>query len=193
MKLRELIKKNRSYRQFVQDAQIDTAFLRRYIDLARLSASARNMQPYKYILVNNPDVNAEVFDCLRWAGDLPDWDGPEEGNRPAAYIIILGDTRIWSTFGCDYGIAAQSIMLGASEDGFGGCILGSANREKLATSLNIPKYLEILLVLALGKPNEKVVLEELPQDGDTRYWRDDEGVHHVPKRSLEDLILEIHE
>ena len=193
MNLRDLIVRNRSYRQFDQEFHIETSALRSYIDLARLSASARNLQPYKYIIANDPVINAMVFDCLGWAGDLPDWDGPEEGKRPAAYIIVLGDTKIRATFGCDYGIAAQSIMLGATKDGFGGCILGSANREKLATSLNIPKHLEIVLVLALGKPNEKVVLEELPQDGDTRYWRDDAGVHHVPKRSLEELIFEVYE
>ena len=124
-----------------------------------------------------------------WAGYLRRWSGPEEGERPSAYIVILGDTEIRKSFGCDHGIAAQSIMLGATERGLGGCMIASIDRSELRQVLDIPKHYEILLILALGKPKEKVVIEEVGPDGNIQYYRDAQGVHHVPKRSLDELIL----
>jgi nitroreductase len=120
---------------------------------------------------------------------LKDWDGPEEGERPSAYIIILGDTDIQLTFGIDHGIAAQSMMLGAVEKGFGGCMIGSAQREGLQRSLGIPERYKILLVLALGKPIERVVTEPIREGGSVKYYRDEDDIHHVPKRDLNTLIL----
>lgn len=181
--------KNRSYRRFYQEESISMDVLRDLVDLARFSPSAANRQPLKYILANEPEQNAKIFSCLGWAGYLKDWPGPKEGERPSAYIVILGDTRITDDFYCDHGIAAQSIMLGAVEKGLGGCIIASVNREKLREVLQIPEDYRILLVLALGKTRETVVLEELGADGDIRYWRDPEGTHHVPKRSLSELII----
>jgi len=187
--LEELIRKTRSYRRFHQDVPVDLETLRALVNLARLSASAANLQPLKYILSCDPEANARIFPHTRWAGYLKDWGGPAEGERPAAYIVILGDTEIRESFGCDHGIAAQSIMLGATERGLGGCIIGSIDRDGLRQTLDIPERYESLLVLALGKPKERVVLEEVGPDGDIRYYRDAEGVHHVPKRSLDELIL----
>ena len=117
------------------------------------------------------------------------WSGPAEGERPSAYIVILGDTEISKSFGCDHGIAAQSIMLGATERGLGGCMIGSIKKNALRETLEIPERYEIQLVLALGKPAETVVLEDVGPDGDIKYYRDEADVHHVPKRSLDDLIL----
>ena len=187
--LEDLIRKNRSYRRFYQEVPVDLKTLRSLVNLARLSASAANLQPLKYIISCDPETNARIFPHTRWAGYLKDWPGPAEGERPTAYIIILGDTEISRSFGCDHGIAAQSIMLGATERGLGGCIIGSIDRDGLRHTLEIPERYEILLVLALGKPKEKVVLEDLGPDGDIRYYRDAAGVHHVPKRPLQELIL----
>jgi nitroreductase len=187
--IRDLVIKNRSYRRFHQDVQIERETLRELVDLARLSASAANLQPLKYILSNEPESNALIFSCLRWAGYLKDWRGPAEGERPSAYIIILGDTSISPGFLCDHGIAAQSILLGATEKGLGGCMLAAVQRTKLKKLLKIAEHYEILLVLALGKPKEKVVLEKLGPDGDIKYWRDKDEVHHVPKRKLDDIIV----
>jgi nitroreductase len=187
--LEDLIRKNRSYRRFHQDVPVDIETLRALVNLARLSASGSNLQPLKYILSCQPETNARIFPHTRWAGYLKDWSGPAEGERPAAYIVILGDTEIRQSFGCDHGIAAQSIMLGATERGLGGCMIGSIDHNGLRQMLDIPKQYEILLILALGKPKETVVLEEVAPDGDIRYYRDAQGVHHVPKRSLNELIL----
>jgi nitroreductase len=187
--IRELVQSNRSYRRFHQGMQIDLKTLRELVDLARLSASGGNRQPLKYFLSVDPGTNGKIFRTLTWAAYLKDWPGPGEGERPPAYIIVLGDRRIAESFGCDHGIACQSILLGAVEKGLGGCIIGSVRRDELRSALAIPEHLEILLVIALGKPKEIVVLEPRGPDGDIRYWRDGEGVHHVPKRSLDEIMV----
>jgi len=187
--LRDLVIKSRSYRRFYQAEAVRMEDLRELVDLARLSPSARNAQPLRFFISCDPQKNAVIFEHLAWAGYLKGWGGPVEGERPAAYIIILGDTEISQTFGCDQGIAAQSMLLGAVEKGLGGCILGSIQRPGLQAYLNIPQKYEILLVLAIGKPKETVVIEPVGADGNIQYYRDENQVHHVPKRSLEDLIL----
>lgn len=189
MTCRELIEKNRSCRRFDQAHPVSRDTLRDLVDLARLSASAANLQPLKFILSADPVRNAEIFPCTAWAGYLQDWDGPAEGERPAAYIIILGDTDIKKQFGCDHGIAAQSILLGAVEKGLAGCIIASLDRSVLRQVLAVPERYEILLALALGKPAEQAVIENAA-DGNITYWRDRQGLHHVPKRPLTELILD---
>jgi nitroreductase len=188
--IEDLIVKNRSYRRFHQESAVDRQTLRELIELARLSPSAANLQPLKYILSCEPEKKALIFPHLAWAGYLKDWPGPAEGERPSAYIIILGDTEVSRSFGCDHGIAAQSILLGAAEKGLGGCIIGTIQRDELRKALDITARYEILLVLALGRPREKVVLEAAGPAGDIKYWRDAEDVHHVPKRSLDEIILD---
>jgi nitroreductase len=187
--LEELVRTCRSYRRFYEEHAIDEETLRELVDLARLAASGHNAQPLKYQLSWEPKKNSLIFPHLTWAGYLKDWPGPQEGERPSAYIIVLGDTQIRKSFTFDQGIAAQNILLGAREKGLGGCILAAINRDKLRAALQVPERFEILFVLALGKPKEKVVLEVLEPDGDVRYWRDEEGVHHVPKRRLDDIIV----
>lgn len=187
--LLDLITKNRSYRRFDQHTQVSRETLLELVNLARLTASGRNIQPLKYFLSSDPETNQRIFPQLGWAAYLKDWPGPEEGERPAAYIIILGDKTISASFGVDHGIAAQSILLGAVERGLGGCMIATVRRVELAKELALPDHLEILLVLALGKPTEDVVIVPLGADGDVRYWRDERQVHHVPKRALEEIII----
>jgi len=186
---KDLVLKNRSYRRFYEEESITRETLLELIDIARLAPSAGNIQPLKYIISCDPQKNSLIFPHLGWAAYLPDWSGPAPGERPSAYIIILGDKNISQSFGCDHGIAAQTIRLGATEKGLGGCIIGSINRKKLGQALNIPAQFEILLVIALGKPREVVMLETVGPDGDIKYWRDENGKHHVPKRTLEEIII----
>ena len=185
----DLVRENRSRRRFYQDVSVELGTLKELIDLARLTPSARNQQPLKYILANQPEKNASIFSCLSWALDLKGWGGPVEGERPSAYIVILGDRTISENFGCDHGIAAQTIMLGAVDKGLGGCILASVKKDRLRELLAIPDRYEILLTLALGKPKEQVIIEPVGPSGNVKYWRDSLGVHHVPKRSLNDIII----
>jgi nitroreductase len=188
MQFRELVKATRSYRRFKQ-TPITEDTLRDLVDLARLSASGGNVQPLKYMLSCDPETNARIFPCTVWAGYLEDWPGPAEGERPTAYITILLDKTIMKSAGCNQGIAAQSIVLGAMERGIGACMIGSIKRKELAAILDIPEQYEILLIIALGEPAEKVVLEPIDPNGDIRYYRDANDVHHVPKRSLDEIIL----
>src|SRR4030042_6289271 len=134
--LRELVEKNRSSRRFWQGVTVEYETLRQLVDLARLSASAGNMQPLRYVLSCDPGTNALIFPNLAWARSLGNWPGPPEGERPSAYIIVLEDTRVEHPLHCDHGIAAQSILLGAIEKGWGGCIIGSVNKSKLSQTLN---------------------------------------------------------
>jgi nitroreductase len=189
MTLRELVLRTRSYRRFHEEITLERSTLEELVDLARLSASGNNKQPLKYRLAHDPQTNALIFPLLAWAGYLQDWPGPAVGERPSAYIIVLGDTHIASSFGYDCGIAVQNILLGATEMGWGGCLIGSVRRDHLRQVLDIPDHYEILLVVALGKPAEEIKLEAVQSDENIRYWRDPDGVHHVPKRSLADIII----
>jgi len=187
MNLKSLVEKNRSYRRFDASVRLKTETLSELVDLARLSASARNQQSLKYIISTDDQQNAAIFECLGWAGYLKDWKGPAEGERPTGYIIVMNDASITTNHFCDEGIAAQSILLGAAEKGLGGCIIATINRPKIRPLLLLPDELDILLVIALGSPVEQVVIEEM-QDGEFKYWRDTDSVHHVPKRSLDEII-----
>jgi nitroreductase len=189
--IEELVRKTRSYRRFSEDYTISMETLKGLVELARLSASAANRQPLKYILSNKKERNAIIFPKLAWAAYLKDWSGPQEGERPSAYIIVLGDREISESFGCDHGIASQNILLGATQMGLGGCIVASVDRKRLRQELQIPDRYEILHVIALGKPKEHVVIETVGPEGDIKYWRDASQVHHVPKRTLEEIILSL--
>lgn len=190
--LKDLIQRNRSYRRFYQKVCIEREQLLEWVDMARLSASGANLQSLKYILSYDDKKNGLIFPLLKWAGYLKDWDGPIEGEQPSAYIIILSDKEIRPNFsGCDEGIACQSILLSAVEAGFGGCIIKSVDSVQLRENLQIPERFEILSVIALGRPKETVVLEEVGKSGDIKYFRDADGVHHVPKRRLQDLIVDL--
>jgi nitroreductase len=188
--IRDLVVKNRSYRRFHEEVDIRIETLKELVDLARLSASAMNAQPLKYILSCHRQMNSLIFPHLVWAAFLKTWSGPVEGERPSAYIVILGDTDVSRFWDYDAGIAAQSILLGAAENGLGGCMIANIRKEGLRSALNIPERYEILLVLAMGKPREKVVVETVGSDGDTKYWRDSDDVHHVPKRPLDEIIID---
>lgn len=184
----DLILKNRSYRRFFQEEIISIEVLKQLINLARLSPSARNAQSLKYFLSVDRDLNSRIFPNLGWAGYLKDWPGPEEGERPSAYIIMCNDKTITDHYFCDHGIATQSILLGAVEKGLGGCIIASVKKDKLHEILKLEDSIEIIQVIALGKPKEKVVIDEMITD-DYKYWRDENQVHHVPKRNLDDIII----
>jgi len=188
--IKDLILKNRSYRKFHEEVNISSEDLRELVDLARLSPSGSNLQPLKFILSNEKERNKIIFENLAWAGYLKDWDGPEEGERPSAYIIILGPENPVKPFDYDVALACQSMLIGAVEKGYGGCIFGSIKRIPLSKELNIPEHLKIQLIIALGKPKEKVCIDPIINN-DVKYWRDENEVHHVPKRNLDDLIIEL--
>ena len=187
--IKDLLLKSRSYRRFEQNYYIEKEVLEDLVELNRFVPSTVNSQPLKFMLVNTPEENEKVFECLAWAGLLKDWPGPSEGEKPSAYIVILCDLSVGKDKRYDDGICAQTIMLGAAEKGLGGCMFGSIKREKLAENfgINTENY-SIDLVLALGKPVEEVRIVDLPENGSTAYYRDENAVHYVPKRSVSDMI-----
>ena len=191
MEMKELILKNRSYRRFHENIPVSRETLVELVDLARLTPSANNLQPLKFILSAGSEKNQAIFHTLKWAGYLTDWPGPAEGERPPAYIIIAGDREIRNDFKWDQSIAAMTILLAAVEKGLGGCIMGAFDVENLRRALSLPERYEPLLVISLGKPKETVVIDAVNKDGDIKYWRDENQVHHVPKRSLKDIILDL--
>ena len=190
--LQDLVINNRSYRRFFQKERLELDLLKKLVNYGRLSASAANLQPLRYILVNHPDTNEQVFKTLRWAGYLRDWEGPEVGEKPSAYLLMLGDREYPKFHQFDGGLAAQSILLGAAEEGFGGCIFASCDRGRLEQELQIPSEYEIIVVIALGRPKERVVIDEISYGEKIEYWRDEKAVHHVPKRKLDDVIIKIY-
>jgi nitroreductase len=185
----ELVLRTRTIRRFRESESVSLATLRELIDLARLAPCAGNKQPFKYALCASREINARVFPHLRWAAYLQDWNGPGEGERPAAYIVICRDIAISNALNSDQGFAVQNILLGATERGLGTCVIASFVREKIREVMNIHEALDPIWVIAIGVPLETVVVETLGPKGDLRYWRDAAGVHHVPKRSLDEILL----
>jgi nitroreductase len=191
MNFEQLIIKNRSCRRFDQNRAVGLQTLRYLVDIARRTPSGANRQPLKYILVADAPRCARLFPHLHWAAALKDWAGPAQGERPTAYIIVLADKTVAPNPGCDHGIACQSMMLAAVERGFGGCMVGSIERDAIRADFKVPDKFDILLVVALGVPAEKCVLEEVKPGGSTAYYRDAQGVHHVPKRRLDEIIVDL--
>lgn len=192
MSIRELLKMNRSYRRFYQHEKISEQLLTEWIENTRYCASGRNLQGLKYAWFNHPKDNQKIFETLSWAGYLKDWPGPEVGERPSAYIFMFQDKQISERLFSDDGIAAQSILLSAVEAGFGGCMIASVKKSVLYDTFQIPGNLELIMVLALGKPKEEIRIVEVEQ-GDIKYFRNEDQVHFVPKRSLKEIIVPISE
>ncbi|MCK9333134.1 MAG: nitroreductase family protein [Candidatus Cloacimonetes bacterium] len=185
--IRQLVLRNRSYRRFDEKQLISKQTLRDLVALARYSPSAANLQNLRYWLVDTP--HAGLFKCLKWANYLKNWNGPAEGERPVAYIIVFAPTSCSKYCYVDTGIACQSILLGATELGLGGCMIAAIDKEKLRQLISIPSNLDIMLVLALGVPAEEVVIDDINSSGNIEYWRDERNRHHVPKYDLDTLIL----
>jgi len=182
--IRDLVVKNRSYRRWHQDEAIDDETMREFIDLARLCSSAANRMALKYVISNDPEKNALIYSHVGIDNN------PVEGEQPAAYVVILEDQRIRMAMPCDYGITAQTIMLAATERGLGGVMIGRINKPGLAKALELPSHLQILLVLAIGKTIEEMVIETVGEDGNTQQWWETKDIRHVPKRSLDDIIAD---
>lgn len=191
----ELVKRTRTVRRFQEERQVSRECLLDLLDLARLGGSARNGQPLRYVILDKSAHREMIFPLLGWAGYLKNWSGPQEGERPSAYILCLVDQERLKgpveEAHFDLGIASQNLLLGAANRGIYGCRIGNFSQKKMQEMLQLEKRYIPLLVLALGYAAEQVKLEELEPDGDIRYWRDAEGVHHVPKRPINDIVLSL--
>ena len=190
--IKDLIKKNRSVRGYDNSRDVTIEELREMVDCARLSASSVNMQPLKYILVNTVDGKARVLKQVSFAAKLSTLKLPHRGSEPMAYIVICQDEQISkSETGClrDVGIAAQSITLAATELGLGACMLGYFSPDKLRQALDLSENLKPQLVISLGKSVEDIRIVDIEEGESTDYYRDEAGIHYVPKRKLDDVII----
>lgn len=186
MDIYEIIKKRRTIRRFKQE-KIPLELLEKFIDMARLAPSGANMQPIEYIIVIDREIVKKIFPLTGWAGYLGKNGPPPEGKRPTAYIVVLLNKEIKSpTPKHDVGAAVENILLSATYEGIGTCWIGSVNREKLREILNIPKNYEIDSIVAFGYPDEISVVEEFV--GSIKYWKDEKGTMHVPKRKLSEIV-----
>ena len=189
----DVARARRSVRSFGPQA-IDRQTLARLVEAARVGPSGANRQPLAYVAVNQPDLCAEVFDCLKWAAYIAPAGDPPEGRRPTAYIVVLkrGDYLLEGSVAFDVGAAVQTILLGATSLGLGSCWLRSVNLPRLSRLLGIPEGYAADSVIALGQPAEDPVLVDLAPGEDglevIKYWRDEQGRHFVPKRSLKDIL-----
>lgn len=185
----DLIRQRRTIRKFRQE-RLERALLEKLVDAARLAPSANNMQPLKYIIVDDANTTEQFFQYVKWAGYIAPAGNPGEGEKPVAYIVILLDTQVRTTgFELDVGAAAQNIFITALEEGVGSCWMGAIDRNGIRKFLNIPERYDINSVAALGYPAESPVTVE--ENGSIRYYKDELGVLHVPKRKLEDVILKL--
>lgn len=192
MDLKELLLSCRSYRGFDESRKISREELMEFIDLTRYSASSMNIQPLKYRMIWEKEEVDRMQPLTGWAKQMPQMTLPHPGKCPTAFVIICQDTRIDSGMGKfhrDVGIVAQTMLLAAAEKGLGGCMIGSFQAGQVSKAFSLPEYIRPMLVVAFGKPDEKVVLTELPEDGNFKYYRDEQDVHYVPKRSLQEIIF----
>lgn len=191
--VKKLLIEDRSIRRFDSSKDISVDTLKDLVGLTRYCASGRNLQPLKYRIVNDREECERVFPALKWAGYLPDWDGPVESERPVAYLVQCLDTRLTGNLLCDDGLQLQAITLGARALGIGGCIIKSFNVEMIKQSLQLEDYYKPIYVLALGYPVEKVEIEDMSGnlEGEVKYYRTPDKVHHVPKRPLSELLIRV--
>jgi len=184
----DLVVKTRSCRRFEQKS-LPEGFLEYLVKTAGVCPSAANQQPLKYITIDNSDFMKDLYSHLRWAGALKDWDGPVEGERPMGYVAIILDKDISSSAGLDIGIAAQTMQLASMDQGVASCMIGAFNKKEVTALLSLDESKEIMLILALGYPMEERVLVDVKGDGVTAYYRDNKGVHYIPKRSPDTLLI----
>ena len=190
--IRELAEKNRSDRGYDETVRLTKEELLDFVDCARVCASSVNLQPLKYFLAWEKETVDKIQAETHWAKALPELSLPHPGKCPTAFIVICDDKRIAPNpdrFRADEGIVAQTMLLRAVEMGYGGCMIGNFRPERLSAVLDLPEYIFPMLIVAFGKPDETVVLTEAQPGDDVHYYRDEDDVHYVPKRTVGELVL----
>lgn len=176
----------RAVRRFDASRPVSESELRALVGCARLAPSSRNQQVLRFRLVHGAECG-RVFPHTKWAAALREWKSPLPSERATAYIFLCRPPGAQAAH--DSGIAAQTIKLAAQCAGYGSCMLGALDRPALHAALGLPADLEIDIGIALGHPAEQVHVEEAVPGAGLDYWRTPDGVHHVPKLSLEALIV----
>lgn len=189
---KDLVKKSRSYRGYDESYRFTREELEEFVDCARYAPSSVNMQPFRYYLAWEMDEVRKIQKMTKWAKALPEIELPHPGKCPTGFIIICQDLNISQSltrFQKDVGIVAQTILLAAAEKGLGGCMIGNYGAKTVTEGLELDENFAPMLIVALGKPDEKIIITEMEEGEDTNYYRDSEDVHYVPKRKLSDIII----
>lgn len=189
MEIVEILKTNRSYRRFVESVRIPQHEVEQWIKNLRYTSSMRNTQPLKYCVITLPELCEKIYPHLAWAGFLKDWNGPDKGERPTAFVVQLLDENLSQTSRFDEGLQLEALTLQAVEAGYGCCIIAAFSAKAITEALGFATHLKPIAIVAIGKPSEKVVIEELLPNEPVAYYRSPDGVHHVPKRRGEDLLI----
>lgn len=189
---KDLVRANRSYRGYDASYRFTREELVDFVDCARLAPSSVNAQPFRYYVAWEPEKVAQIQTLTKWARALPELELPHKGMCPTGFIIICQDLKIGESlarYQKDVGIVAQTMLLAAAERGLGGCMIGNFSAQKVREELALSEDLQPMLIVAFGKPAEKIVLTEIEEGADTNYYRDENDVHYVPKRKLADILL----
>ena len=190
--LRDLAIKSRSYRIFDENYKLKRDDLVDLIELTRYCPCGKNNQSLRFIPIYQEETLREIYPCLSWAAYLNDWNGPIKGQRPTGIILIVSKNGKLDDpiIAADMGIFSQTIMLGAVEKNLGGCMIRAINRSRIRQIINLPQDYTIHMALAIGKPTQEVIIEDINEGDDIKYWMDKDNTHHVPKIKLNDLIIE---
>ena len=191
--LKELAMKSRSYRGYDESRRISREELLEFVDAARYAPSSVNGQPFRYVLAWEKEDVDKIQPLTGWARALPHMKLPHPGKCPTAFIIICQDTGWGPDLGRylkDVGIVAQTMLLAAAETGLGGIMIGNFSPKRVSETLSLPENLVPMLIVAVGKPDETIVLKEIEDGESIQYYRDENDVHYVPKRKLADITLD---
>ena len=190
--IKDLVIKSRSYRGYDESRRVSREELAELVDCARFVPSSVNGQPFKYLLVYEKEQVDRLQPLTGWARALPDMKLPHPGKCPTAFIVICQNTE-WDSnlnrYLRDVGAVAQTMLLAATEKGLGGIMIGNFSPDRVAQAMDLPESIVPMLIVAIGRPDEKIVLTEIEEGQSIKYYRDEQDVHYVPKRKLEDILL----
>lgn len=184
-----LVREARSCRRFDETSPLSQEDIRWLLECARCVPSAGNAQQLRFISITHGPICDDLFTMTRWAAALKDWNGPQKGERPTAFIAVLMPEKAGDRVCFDVGITCQTIQLAATSRGWGACMILSFEHDRASNLLQIPSGMKIALLVGLGVAMEKRVIEPMPADGSHAYWRDSHNIHHVPKRSVDELLI----
>ena len=181
-----LLRRNRSYRGYDKACVVTMAQLRRIAEVCTKVPSGRNQQVLRFKLLTRDSGSEAMQGLYKLGGALPELHLPFPGTEPEAFIIICSTVTPDKWVNMDVGIAAQSMLLKAVEMGLGGICIGAFNKDKVTETFGLP--CEPVLILAIGKPAEKIELVPVRAGEPLKYYREN-GIHYVPKITADDLIL----
>lgn len=183
--LLKLLQRNRSHRAYDVSFQVREDQLRRIIGVNRYTPSARNQQVLRFRMVLSDEAE-KVLPHIRLGAALPELNLPQKGSEPRAFIIICSIAEESRFVDIDLGIAAQSMLLQATEIGLNGICIAAFDKQRIKEQFNLPY--EPLMILAIGRGKDNIVLTEIKANESHNYYRKD-GIHYVPKLSFEELII----